>query len=129
MPGGGHRWRGRGCSRRMVRFLEPVLLLLLHHRPAHGYTLLEQLGEFGVEGFDPSIVYRALREMENEGWVTSTWDEVQTQGPPRRVYRLTEAGDEVLAWYTQDLAETRGQIEHFLDAYRRHMEEGEGEHH
>jgi PadR family transcriptional regulator PadR len=109
--------------------LKPTLLLLLHHGPAHGYTLLEQLGEFGLGDLNPSVVYRALRDMEAEGWVISTWDEEQTHGPPRRVYRLTALGDEVLAMWTQDLMESRRKIDYLLGAYRRHMEEGEGEHH
>lgn len=118
-----HRWRWRGCSRRAVRFLEPVLLLLLHHSPAHGYTLLEQLDSFGLGGFDPAVVYRALREMEEQGWVTSTWDREQTQGPPRRVYRLTPQGDEVLRFWAQDLEETRRMVDHFLQRYYQHIEE------
>jgi PadR family transcriptional regulator PadR len=109
--------------------LEPALLLLLHHGPAHGYTLMEQLGEFGLGSLNISVVYRALRDMEAKGWVTSTWDEEQTQGPPRRVYRLTSLGDEVLGWWTQDLQETRGMIDHLLGVYSQHMEEGDGEHH
>ncbi|HID88403.1 MAG TPA: PadR family transcriptional regulator [Anaerolineales bacterium] len=129
MRGRGRGWRWRGCSRRAVRFLEPSLLLLLHHGPAHGYTLLERLGEFGLGGLNPSVVYRVLREMESEGWVVSSWDEERTKGPPRRVYRLTALGDEVLALWTQDLKETRGLIDHLLGAYHRHMEEGKGEHH
>jgi DNA-binding PadR family transcriptional regulator len=108
---------------------EPALLLLLHYGPAHGYTLLEQLREFSLGDLNPSMVYRALRDMEEKGWVTSTWDDEQAQGPPRRVYRLTALGDEVLSWHTQELQEARGMIDHLLGAYARHMEEGEGEHH
>jgi PadR family transcriptional regulator PadR len=122
------RWR-RGQSRRAVRLLEPTLLLVLHHGPAHGYTLIGQLHEFGLADMDPSAIYRALREMEEQSWVTSSWDEKQTQGPPRRVYHLTALGDEVLRWWTQDLQDTRSIIDHLLGTYSRHMEEGEGEHH
>jgi len=129
MPGG-RRWRGgRHCPGRAVRMLEPVLLLLLHHGPAHGYTLLERLDEFGLGRLDPSVVYRALRDMEDMEWVTSAWDEEETQGPPRRVYHLAEQGDEALGMWVRNLEETRGAIDHLLDAYRRHMEEGRGEHH
>ena len=123
------RGRGRGRGRRAVRMLEPALLLLLHHGRSHGYTLLERLDEFGLGDLNPSVVYRALRDMEAEGWVSSTWDEEQTQGPPRRVYCLAALGDEVLALCTQDLMESRERIDYFLGAYRRHMEEGEGEYH
>jgi len=112
-----------------VRFVEPTLLLLLHYGPAHGYTLIEQLGEYGLADIDPSAVYRALRDMEERGWVISSWEEERTQGPPRRVYRLTALGDEVLGWWTEDLQETRQMIDRILGRYARHMEEGEGEYH
>ena len=112
-----------------MRFLEPVLLLLLHHGPAHGYTLLERLGEFGLGDLNSSVVYRALRDMEARGWVTSAWDAEQTRGPPRRIYHLTALGDEILGWWARDLQETRGLIDHLLDVYSRHMEEDEGEYH
>jgi PadR family transcriptional regulator PadR len=127
--GRGHGWQWRGASRRAVRFVEPTLLLLLHYGPAHGYPLIEQLSEYGLADIDPSAVYRALRDMEERGWVLSSWEQEQTQGPPRRVYRLTALGDEVLGWWARDLHETRDMINHFLGAYSRHMEEGEGEHH
>ena len=131
MPGRGRgrRWRQRGYSRRAVRFLEPTLLLLLHHGPGHGYTLIDGLEAYGLHDVDTSAVYRALRGMEEKGWVASSWDEERTQGPPRRVYRLTELGDEVLRWWVRDLQETHGMIEDILGTYRRHMAEGEGEHH
>ena len=131
MPGRGRGrgWRWRGASRRAVRFMEPALLLLLHHGPAHGYPLIEQLKEYGLVDIDSSSVYRTLRDMEGRGWVISYWDEEQTEGPPRRVYRLTALGDEVLALWTRDLHETRDMIDYLLGAYRRHMEQGEGEHH
>jgi DNA-binding PadR family transcriptional regulator len=91
--------------------------------------LIGQLHEFGLADMDHSAIYRALRDMEEEGWVTSSWDKKQTQGPPRRVYRLTTVGDEMLRWWTQDLQDTRSMIDHLLGTYSRHMEEGEGEHH
>jgi len=121
--------RGRGPARRAVRILEPTLLLLLHYGPAHGYTLLRQLKEFGLADVDSSVGYRTLRDMEDNGWVTSTWDEEGAQGPPRRVYSITAQGDQVLARHTQGLQEMRGMIDRVLEAYHHHMEEGEGEHH
>jgi len=123
------RGRGGGRGRRAVRMLEPALLLLLHQGPAHGYTFLDQLGEYGLGDLNPSVVYRALRDMEERGWVTSTWNEEETQGPPRRVYQITELGDTVLAQWAQDLEESKRRINHLLSVYRLHMAEGEGEHH
>jgi PadR family transcriptional regulator PadR len=125
----GENRRGRGRGRRPVRMLEPVLLLLLHRAPAHGYTLLEQLAEFGLAHLHPSAVYRTLRRMEDRNWVTSTWDAEQAQGPPRRVYHLAALGDEVLRWWAQDLRETGSMIDNILGTYTQHMEESQDDCH
>ncbi len=127
MRGKGQRRRRRG--RRTTGMRESALLLLLHREPAHGYTLLEQLEEFGLGGIAPSVIYRVLRDMEARGWVASTWDDEQTQGPPRRVYHITALGDEVLATRVQELDETRNMLDRLVGAYRFHMEKGEGEYH
>jgi PadR family transcriptional regulator PadR len=130
----GHRWRGRKgsgpCPRRIHRFVEPCLLLLLHRDRTHGYDLLEGLKEFGFEEnpIDSSVVYRALREMEAQGLVTSKWD-TTGRGPPRRVYRITAEGDRYLANWVGDLQETDRVLHHFLGAYDEHMRRGKGEHH
>jgi len=108
---------------------ESALLLLLHREPAHGYTLLEQLEEFGLGEIAPSVIYRALRDMEARGWVASIWNEEQTQGPPRRVYHITALGNEVLATWVRELDETRKMLDRLVGAYHLHMEEGEGEYH
>jgi len=129
MPRGrrGRRQQRRGSG--AARMLEPALLLLLHHGAAHGYTLLKQLAEFHLDPGDPSVVYRALRDMEDRQWVTSTWDDESTQGPPRRVYSLTALGDHALRQHTEELTQVRGRIDRLLGAYQQHMEDGEGEHH
>ena len=118
--GPSRRWRG--TSRRAVRFVEPTLLLLLHYGPAHGYTLIEHLGEYGLADIDPSAIYRVLRDMEDRGWVISSWQEEQTRGPPRRVYRLTPEGDQYLAWWIAGLEQTRQVVDRFLQSYNEHME-------
>lgn len=125
MPrGGGHGRRRRGRrARQGARLIEPVLLLLLHQGLSHGYALLDRLQEFGLGHVDPSAVYRALRDMEDREWVTSTWDDEKTQGPPRRVYELTDQGDEALARWITDLDQTRTHISHVLESYGTHMRE------
>lgn len=123
------RQRRRGQFLHVSRFLEPTLGLLHHLRPSHGYTLLERLAESGMGSLDPGVVYRALRDMEGRGWVVSLWDAERAQGPPRRVYRLTAQGAQVLNASMQDLQRARSQIDTLVDAYQRHMQEGDGEHH
>jgi len=98
----------------MGQFLDPALLLLLEQSPAHGYTLLTRMAEFGLEFLAHTVIYRALREMEERGWITSTWDEEETQGPPRRVYALAPAGRAVLACCIAQLQNTQQVLEYVL---------------
>ncbi len=114
-PRRSRRARRRGAVR---MFLQPCLLTLLRRGPAHGYSLLSGLTDFGfeVERMDPSVVYRMLREMESQGLVVSSWD-ADSLGPQRRVYRLTAAGEETLRDWIADLRRTRAEIDALLQAY------------
>lgn len=126
MPYGRGRWRSeqpnQACPRRIHRFLEPCLLMLLHCSESHGYDLLDQLKPFGFgqNHVELSTVYRILRDLEDRGFVQSHWD-AGTAGPARRLYQLTEEGDRYLAWWVQDLQETDRVLHYFLDAYGAHM--------
>ncbi len=128
MRGQGRRTHGLG-RRRGRNLLRPTLLFLMHQGPTYGYDLVDRLKSFGIEDIDPSLIYRALRDMEEEGYIQSTWDEEKTQGPPRRVYTLTSEGDHNLQYYLEDLQTTRGRIDQLLQAYALHMREGSGQFH
>ena len=119
MHGCGHgRGRGRGRGRRVLRFLQPCLLLLLNESEAHGYRLREQIGRFGFDSqeFDPSLIYRTLREMEDVGWIQSR-ESTESKGPPRRVYSLSGEGIDQLAFWASDLRRVRNEIDAFLKAF------------
>ncbi len=113
------RGRGGGRRRRVMRFLQPCLLVMLHRGEAHGYNLLNGLDEFGFNPGqkDPSLIYRALREMEEIGLVTSQWDQDSSLGPQRRVYQITQAGEDSLAGWAADLRRTRNEIDALIAAY------------
>lgn len=98
--------------------MQPCLLVLLDRAPAHGYALLEGLDRFGLGPGqkDPSLVYRALRDMESEGLVVSEWDD-DSLGPQRRVYRITHEGHRHLGDWVGDLKRTRLEISRLLEAY------------
>ncbi len=107
----------RGLNRARRGIIEPILLLGLRFGPAHGYSLLAKLENYELGPLDPSVVYRALREMESNDWVASSWDKHSTQGPPRRVYEITPAGREVLSAWALELERSQSRISKFLSEY------------
>ena len=121
MPIGRGFGRGRSHGRRQQirRFLEPCLLVLLHQQEAHGYSLIDGLQEFGFDphSLDPSLLYRALRDLEAQGLIAGEWDS-NSLGPQRRVYTVTPAGESVLADWIAELRQTRQQILALEKAYQ-----------
>jgi PadR family transcriptional regulator PadR len=63
-------------------------------------------------------VYRTLRRMERYNLVTSLWD-TEGGGPARRLYALTNLGDQCLEGWIQALSGHRDAVEHFLGEYQR----------
>ncbi len=73
--------------------LPHALLGLINYRPATGYDLKAAFKtsiHFFWNATLPQI-YRTLKQMEADGWVTSTVEH-QEGKPSRKVYRLTDAG-------------------------------------
>lgn len=97
-------------------FSRPCLLLLLGESPAHGYELMELMQSFGFEISDPAAIYKSLRQMEDDGYIHSSWD-LPRRGPARRVYELTSDGRDVLASWAATLSKNRTILGHYLDRY------------
>lgn len=120
-----HQGKRRGQRRRAVPkrkitgFLQPIFLLQLYNQDRHGYDLLQGLQEFvsDADTYDPSIIYRIMREMEGNGWVES-YEGTISRGPRRRMYNLTLEGKTQLAHWMDDLQTTKDEITNLLTAYR-----------
>ncbi|MCI0476527.1 MAG: helix-turn-helix transcriptional regulator [Anaerolineales bacterium] len=112
------RKRDCRCGCQVRGFIQPRLLLLLAKQATHGYDLMDALRSTeGLENLaDPGMLYRTLRQFEEEGLVSSTWD-TPARGPARRVYQLTAAGREYLEWWSADIRKTRDQLGQFLAEY------------
>lgn len=106
-------------------FLQPWLLLLLAQNPAHGYELMERLGQNEEPPVvNPGLLYRTLRQLEQDGLVHSTWD-TEGRGPARRVYEITEDGLEYLHAWAVNIRRTRERLERFLAEYRAYFQSSE----
>ncbi len=96
----------------------PSILLLLKEEPTHGYSLLKKLSQLGVVSpdMDPSPIYKTLRWFEEIDLVVSERERGE-RGPDRKVYRITDAGDESLAFFASFVEKAGEIIAWFHDKY------------
>jgi PadR family transcriptional regulator PadR len=84
--------------------------------PMYGYQIakrLEQVGE-GVLAGKQSALYPVLRNLESSGLLDSHV-EPSMAGPPRRYYRITDAGREVLLAWIAAWGATRDSVDSVLN--------------
>jgi DNA-binding PadR family transcriptional regulator len=75
-----------------------AILLALGEGPRHGYGLMRALQEAPGEQWllGPATLYRTLKEMQGAGLIAaSDGPGEESEGPPRRYYRLTGFGRRV----------------------------------
>jgi DNA-binding PadR family transcriptional regulator len=93
------------------------LLALLSRQPAHGYELKQAL-EQRFDGVLPPLnagqIYTTLQRLERDGLVAG--DQIaQSDRPNKRVYALTQAGDDALRdWLESPTAGARLKDEFFM---------------
>ncbi len=119
-PGHGYA-RGKGHPRLLGHpqlMLFPGILALLDEQPSHGYALLGKLSELGLadDRTNPTTIYRILTRMETWGLVEHEHVE-EGQGPARKVFHLTEAGQADLEEWSKALAEATKFIKWFDERY------------
>lgn len=110
---------GRYCPQggQVRGFIQPWLLLLLAQKPTHGYELMERLSqEEDAPGIDPGLLYRTMRQLEEDGLVRSSWD-TEGPGPARRVYEITAGGIEYLHAWAVNIRKTQQRLGRFLAEY------------
>jgi PadR family transcriptional regulator PadR len=82
--------------------LEMLLLRLLADEPTYGYELVGRLGRRSRGHFQikEGTLYPVLYRLEDAGLVVPEWDQ-PARGVPRKIYRLTPAGEERLSELTE----------------------------
>ena len=102
---------------RMHARLQPWLLLLLLQKPTHGYELMERLAHGqDMPAAAPGLLYRTLRQLEEDGMVRSSWD-TEGKGPARRLYQVTPEGAEYLDAWAVNIRLMRKRLDRFLADY------------
>ena len=105
-----------GSQRLPKNFITPWVLLVLKQWNLHGYLIMQQLERMGFSGIDHATLYRELRRMEREGFVASEW-ETSGNGPARRVYSITDLGEDMLRGWTDVVSGYQRMINGFFDLY------------
>jgi len=113
---------GPGVAGMPTNWLVPAVLLLLRDVSSYGYDLMKALTRFGFAMMNPGPLYRMLRQMEKDGLVRSSWD-TTGQGPARRLYSLTEAGEAYLRQWAGSLGKYRRMMDLFFRLYTRQPED------
>ncbi len=127
-PAQGHRRRRccesgdgtrRGVGAGRGAFVEPALLAVLARSEGYGYDLVRAIEEAtgGEVVPDTGGLYRLLRRLEEDGFVTSQWQEGGS-GPQRRSYCITDDGRALLEHWIGHLEERRHALDVLIGAAR-----------
>jgi Predicted transcriptional regulators len=108
------------CSCRgynLDKLLQPNILILLAKQNLHGYSIIQELENknlFNGEKADNTGIYRTLNTLEDKGLVKFEW-ELESTGPAKKVYHITESGMECLANWVDTLEAYRKTIDAIID--------------
>ena len=80
--------------------LQYCVLALLAEEERYGFDLVRALAETDGMVTSEGTIYPLLSRLRKDGLVETTWHE-STSGPPRRYYRLTNAGEAALAAFIE----------------------------
>ena len=97
-------------------YLMAWLLVMLKDYNLHGYEIMKELKEKFNVITDPATVYRALRQLERDGYISSWWDPKE-QGPARRIYTITDSGCAALRQWNGALKQYRLNLDQFFNLY------------
>ena len=97
-------------------FMTPWVLLVLKQWNIHGYLIMQYLSQMGFPEIDHATLYKELRRLESDGYIESEW-QTDGSGPAKRVYKITDAGEELLLGWTDVVSGYQRMINGFFDMY------------
>ena len=108
-----------GLSQLRRGVLEYCVLALLRQQERYGFELVRSLS--AVDGLVTSegTIYPLLTRLRKEELVTTFWQE-SASGPPRRYYRLTDAGGTALTAFSEEWTRFRDGVDALLSNGGRH---------
>lgn len=103
---------------RTYRFLPAYILLFLAENDLYGSAIVNEFHK-RMPGYtvDTAVVYRALQELEKEGFLKSYW-KTEDPGPASKWYEVTPSGLLRLAEYKTEIEQRKRNLEFFLSTYQ-----------
>jgi PadR family transcriptional regulator len=90
--------------------LQYCVLALLEREERYGFDLVRELAEIDGMVTSEGTIYPLLSRLRRDGLVESTWSE-SPSGPPRRYYRITDAGQAALGSFRQEWSRFRAAVD------------------
>jgi PadR family transcriptional regulator, regulatory protein PadR len=111
--------RKKPGSKKAERYIQPSILMALKQKPSYGYELIQEISRFGfVEGpAPPGMIYRHLRDLEEDGLVSSEW-KTDEAGPAKRMYVITSDGMEILGFWIAHMKSQANKLTDFIRMYQ-----------
>jgi PadR family transcriptional regulator PadR len=95
--------------------LEGCILNIIAHREVYGYELSVLLEQSGFSFVSEGSIYPLLLRMQKEQWIVGYLKvESKSGGPPRKYYRLTETGQEVLQQFRDQWNQLKTSVDFIL---------------
>ena len=80
--------------------------------PQYGYSLVQRLAEKGLD-IEQNTLYPLLRRLEKQELLESDWEVTETR--PRRYYKLSSGGAEMLDYLTDEWEKLSKVVRKLLD--------------
>jgi PadR family transcriptional regulator PadR len=90
------------------------VLSLLADEERYGFDLVRGLAEIDGMVTSEGTIYPLLSRLRRDGLVESSWQE-SPSGPPRRYYRLTDAGRSALEAFRLEWRRFRDAVDNFVE--------------
>jgi DNA-binding PadR family transcriptional regulator len=89
--------------------------------------LIDELEEksCGCHKLETGSIYTLLRRMEHRGLLESEWKHSETNGPERRIYKVTDTGKEALKSGLESIAKRKPMMDDLAEFYKKHFLETE----
>jgi PadR family transcriptional regulator, regulatory protein PadR len=100
----------------MDKLLQPRILQILKKEKNHGYGIVQALEMkplFHEEKADTAGIYRTLATLQDRGLIDFEWI-LESSGPAKKQYAITEEGKQCLKHWVQTLHEYRQALDDFL---------------